>query len=197
MKKEFNKILLVIGFIISVIGVYISAAMNENGLVTIVWSTANIAMVLAVAFVFAKNAILKNIGYILSVFVGAQGILWFMVMPLYYVGSLITTVGNLIMAVAALVYFVIQLLKFFGFVKVAGTTKNDAVIDEINRYGELKKEGIITESEFCDIKQRLLSGSSSKKDSSMDDLKKWKKMLDQDIISAAEFSDIKKNFLNN
>lgn len=197
MKKEFNKILLIIGFIVSLIGVYISAAMKEILLVNVVWSTANVAMLLSVTFVFSKNGILKNIGYILSLLLGAQGLLLYFVSPIEYVGALITFVGYAIMAVAALVYFVIQILKFFGFVKIAGTTKNDNVIDEINSYGELKKDGIITDEEFFEIKQKLLNGSSKKKDSSMDDLKKWKKLLDQEIINEAEFASVKKNFLNN
>ena len=197
MKKEFNKILLIIGFIVSLIGVYVSAAMNEIMLVNIVWSTANIAMLLSVTFIFAKNDILKNIGYILSLLLGAQGLLLFVITPVTYMGALVTFIGYVIMAVAALIYFIIQILKFFGFVKVAGTAKNDKVIDEINRYGDLRKEGIITDEEFFEVKQRLLSGSSNKKDSSMDDLKKWKKMLDQEIINEAEFANVKKNFLNN
>lgn len=197
MKKEFNKILLIIGFIVSLIGVYISAAMSEILLVNVVWSTANIAMLLSVTFVFSKNYILKNIGYILSLLLGAQGVLLFLGSPVEYIGSLVTLIGYAIMAVAALVYFVIQILKFFGFVKIAGTTKNDNVIDEINSYGDLKKDGIITDEEFFEIKQKLLNGSAKKKDSSMDDLKKWKKLLDQEIINEAEFANVKKNFLNN
>ncbi len=195
MKKEINKILLVIGFIISVVGVYISAVADEITLISLVWTTVNVAVILALPFVFAKNDVVKNIGYILSLFIGSQGV--FNILVGADIGEMVSSVGYIVMAVAALVYFIVLILRFFGFVKVAGVTKNDAVIDEINRYGEMKKEGIITEEEFLDIKQRLLSNSNDKKNSSMDDLKKWKKLLDQQVISEAEFADVKKDFLNN
>ena len=204
MKKEAHKIVLVIGFIIALIGTYISAIVKEVSLISVISTSVSVTLLLAVPFVFAKNEVVKNIGYFMALFAGAQGVLNLMLLTDLkeltekQIGGLVVSVGYIVMTVAALMYYVMFIFRFFGFVKVSKASKGDAVIDDINRYGEMKKDGIITDEEFLEIKQNILSGSSKnkKEESSMDDLKKWKKLLDQQIISEAEFTEIKKDFLN-
>ena len=197
MKKEVNKIILVIGFIIALVGTYISMLIDDISLINYLWATSNIAVILAVTFIFSKNEIIKNVGYILALYLGANGTFYVLLGP--DIGALVVSIGYIIMAVGALIYYVIFILKFFGFVKVGYTskTRKGAIIDELNGYADLKKAGLITDEEFVEIKQKLFNGSDNKKDSSMDDLKKWKKLFDQQIISEAEFAEIKKDFLLN
>ena len=197
MKKEVNKIVLVIGFFVALVGTYISMLIDDITFISYIWNTTNIAIILAVTFVFSKNEIIKNIGYILALFVGATGTFNVLFNP--ETGILVVSIGYIIMAVGALIYYVIFILKFFGFVKVGYIVKSKkgAIIDELNGYADLKKAGLITDEEFDEIKQKLFNGSNNKKDSSMDDLKKWKKLFDQQIISESEFAEIKKDFLLN
>ena len=68
MKKELNKIILFIGFVVTVVGWIIAATTgiedeyNETVLVYSLMSLVNIATVLGVAFCYAKNCVLKNVG---------------------------------------------------------------------------------------------------------------------------------------
>ena len=198
MKKEVNKIVLVIGFIVAIIGIYISAfADTIVSFTSFIWATANIATILAVTFVFAKNEVVKNIGYILALFLGANGLLNILVNV--DTGIFVSSVGYVIMATGALIYYVIFILKFFGFVKIKNNsrTKKETIIDELNGYAELKKDGVITDEEFIEIKQSIFNGTDNKKDSYIDDLKKWKKLLDQQIITETDFTEIKKEYLLN
>ena len=123
MKKEFNKIVLCIGFLTALVGFWISVftSLSFAGL-----TLAVIAIVLSFAFINSSNATLKIVGYSFSAFLGAVG-LYYVITPaeildLYYVidvGALIMGIGMIVMAFASVIYFFGFLLNYFGFVKVS------------------------------------------------------------------------------
>lgn len=194
MKKELNKIIMFIGFAVMVVGWIIAAASEvevedyDIAITYTVVTLANIAAILAIAFVFAKNGVVKNVGYALSALVGAEGV------GLIVNGSdeeMVAAIGAILMLVAAVLYFFVVCLKFFGFVKggeKAATSNNIAAV--LTGYKEMKEEEVITEEEFNGLKQKLFDGTEQKVNS-VDDLKKWKKLLDQKVITDEEFSKIK------
>ena len=196
MKKEVNKIVLVIGFVVAIVGLWISAIAGSLQYVFNSFSVSMIAAVLAFGFIFSSNKVLKIIGYSFNALVGAQGVRTIILMEEYIrIGELVTSIGYAIMALATLIYFVAFLLAFFGFVKKYEKAEATCLYTELARYKELLEDGILTEEEFVELKQKALAGQDAKEAPAMDDLKKWKKMLDQQIISEDEFASIKKNIL--
>ena len=91
MKKQINKIVMVVGFLVALVGLLIWAVSDmeidgslltgtaleelELFLIPDLMNVSFIAMVLAVAFVFAKNNTVKNVGYGLSALIGIDGVL--------------------------------------------------------------------------------------------------------------------------
>ena len=113
MKKEFNKILMIIGFVVASLGAILVPVVSSSA--GSLLSTAFIAPILAICFVFAKNNVLKNVGYALTVLCAIYGVTY-----LVYgtdIDSLLMGAGLLIMFAATLIYFLLLCLKFFGFVK--------------------------------------------------------------------------------
>lgn len=195
MKKEVNKIIMFLGFLVTIVGAWVGVLTVKD----YIFNTLNltvIAVILAFAFVNSSNNVLKNVGYSLSAFVGAIGLDLILDMgKKLKVGMLIMPVGMIIMALATVIYFVVFLLKFFGFVKVDGKNSvGDApcLWNELGHYKEMLTDGILTEDEFSDLKQKAMENADIQAPS-MDDLKKWKKLLDQQIITEEEFAAIKKN----
>lgn len=195
MKKEVNKIVLFIGFLTAIAGIWISAfsAGNFGGMDITV-----IALVLALAFVNASANVLKIIGYSLNVLLGAIGLSALIKMPRMDIGTIVIAIGLLIMTLATVIYFFVFLLGYFGFVKQKGKKASEApsLWNELNRYKEMQEDGILTDDEFSDLKQKAMDGADASVPT-MDDLKKWKKLLDQQVITAEEFASIKKNIFSN
>lgn len=198
MKKELNKTIIFIGFMVVVIGLVISGIV-EGLVINALFLTMNfisvyLAAVLATAFVFTENGILKNIGYALIAMVGAFGIAGVIYMSQLAIGVMVSSIGMVVMFVGAVIHFFMICLKFFGFVKVKEHNevieKGKDILDVLSYYKDMQNEKILTEEEFEDIKKKLLNDIGDKV-SSMDDLKKWKKLLDQKIINEEEFSSIK------
>ncbi len=196
MKKEVNKIILTLGFITSMVGLWYNAINGNLNRVVYAFEVSMLAAVLAIAFIFASNTTLKNLGYGLTALLGATGIRSIILMDgNIYIGLLIPAIGFIIMSLSGILYLFALLFKFFGFVK-----KNDqqnclvssGLLNELARYKEMQDDKVLTEEEFSELKQRAMENTDNKI-SSVEDLKKWKKLLDQQIITEEEFANIKKN----
>ena len=187
MKKEFNKVLMVIGFIIATLGAIIMPFMSY-GFESLV-STAFIAPILAVCFIFAKNGVLKNVGYALTVLCGIDGFSYLSFAS--SIGDILISTGLLIMFLATILYFLLLCLKFFGFVKSGkSSTVTSDPIQILTQYKELVNEKIVTEEEFEELKKNILANNETKV-SNIEELKKWKKALDQKIITEEEYANVK------
>ena len=117
MKKEFNKIVLFVGFLTVLVGIWISVftSLVFEGL-----SATALAVILSFAFVNSSNKVLKTVGYSISAVLGATGIgaiLAMLIEGYIDIGAFISAVGMVLMAFAALVYLFVFVLNYFGFVK--------------------------------------------------------------------------------
>lgn len=193
MKKEVNKILATIGFVLIVLGCVICGLDDAMALVIaeVVFSAATIAAVLALAFINAESKTLKNVGYSLSALCGVYGIT-LVANANEQTGLIVMGVGMLLFLVAALFYFIVVALKFFGFVKGSEAQVSSNVSDVLLRYKQMEAEKVITEEEFNDLKKKTFE-TTGEKISTLDDLRKWKKLLDQKVITEEEFSSMKAN----
>ena len=198
MKKEINKLLIVLGFCVALIAVALKIVISSKAesALTIASSSTLIVLVLAVTFVFAKNAVVSNIGYCLSILTIVDALYIFMFesndMRITY------AIGLTIMAAGALIRYLILLLAFCGFVKEGKTCSSDkkchSDMEQLLNYKELLQDNILTEEEFSNLKRAILT-NDDKKGNSFDDLKKWKKLLDQQVITAEEFASIKNGII--
>ncbi|MBE6548914.1 MAG: hypothetical protein E7670_00625 [Ruminococcaceae bacterium] len=200
MKKELNKILIILGFIVAVVGACLAVLLGYPPVLMSATTVSNIAALLAVTFIFASNSIIKNIGYTLSILLIIDSLKALVLNSTYdNIGFLVYYIGFIVMAVGAIIYFVVKLLAFFGFVK-NGSTKpsenyNKNLLDELMRYKEMQQEKVLTEEEFSELKEKILENNAAKTNS-IDDLKKWKKLVDQQVITEEEFSKIKSDIFN-
>ena len=191
MKKELNKIFIVIGFIVAIVGLCVSIADNGGILIGTFFSPIVFAL-FGVTCIFAANPIIKNIAYVLDVILVLDAV---NVLFTYEdIGLLIYSIGLFVMTAGALIYFLVLFLAFCGFVKkgkkASNSVSGSSLLDELIRYKEMQQEKVLTEEEFSDIKQKIFD-SCDNKIGSIDDLKKWKKLLDQQVITEEEFSKIK------
>ena len=195
MKKEFNKIVLFVGFLTVLVGIWISVftSLVFEGL-----SATALAVILSFAFVNSSNKVLKTVGYSISAVLGAIGVnaIFTMFIEGYIdIGAFVLAVGMVIMAFAALVYLFVFVLNYFGFVKKGqkeASKESVCLWNELIRFKEMQEDGILTSDEFSDLKQKAMDSAETVAPS-MDDLKKWKKLLDQQVITEEEFASIKKN----
>ncbi len=187
MKKEFNKILMLIGFVVASLGAILIPVVSYSA--GSVLSTAFIAPILAVCFIFAKSNVLKNVGYALTVLCAIDGITYLSIGS--DIDSLLMGAGLLIMFAGTVIYFLLLCLKFFGFVKSGkNSCPGGDPIQILSQYKELVNEKIVTEEEFEELKKNLLANKETKI-SNIEELKKWKKALDQKIITEEEYATIK------
>lgn len=206
MKKEINQILIVIGFIVVLVGLILapitSVVPSIDGGEVIIPAQINLSSIaivslLGATFIFAKNSIVKNIGYGLCAI--DAGVALNALFNGYNIGLMIYAFGYFIMLIGALLYFLVVVLKFFGFVKDKKTdstiSETTNLLDALNKYRTLVEETILSEEEFNDIKANLFA-STSNKAKSIDDLKKWKKAVEQNVITEEEYASIKSGILN-
>lgn len=191
MKKEISKIMMVIAFLVTIIGVLIDALT----LYTVNFSIMEIAAVFAVCFVFAKNNTIKLFGYAIATLLGVVALSNFIisVSALYSVIT-ITPIGEILYLVAAICFFIPLVLKFFGFVKSGRDATCGDISTILSKYKEMEKDKIITEEEFASLKSKTLK-VGEKQSFNIEDLKKWKKLLDQSIITEEEYTQLKNNVL--
>lgn len=191
MKKEISKIIMVIAFLVTVIGILIDALT----LYAVNFSILEIAAVFAVCFVFAKNNTVKNFGYAIATLVGIIALSNLIIsFSTFYSVIYITSIGEIIYLVASICFFIPLLLKFFGFVKSGKDTVSGDISTILSKYKEMEKDKIITEEEFAALKSKTLK-VGEKQSFNIEDLKKWKKLLDQSIITEEEYTQLKNNVL--
>lgn len=200
MKKELNKIIIILGFIVAVVGACIAVIMDTPPVLMTATAISNIAALFAVTFIFASNSIIKNIGYTLSVLLMIDSFKALVLKATYdSVGFLVYYIGFIIMAVGAIVYFAIKFLAYCGFVKKGAKTStenyNKNLLEELIRYKEMQQEKVLTDEEFSELKEKILENNSANTNS-IEDLKKWKKLVDQQVITEEEFSKIKSDIFN-
>ncbi len=200
MKKELNKIIIIIGFIVAVVGACLAVIIDYPPVPMAATTTANIAALLAVTFIFASNSIVKNIGYTLSVLLAIDSFKALVLNETFdSIGFLVYYIGFVVMAVGAIIYFAVNFLAYCGFVKkdrqTASQNYNKNLLDELMRYKEMQQEKVLTDEEFSELKEKILENNAAKTNS-IDDLKKWKKLVDQQVITEEEFSKIKTDIFN-
>jgi len=196
MKKDFTQILMTLGFGVACLGLIIGTA-NLFGagyysmsdlLASSFLTIGNLALFIAYPFVFSKNSVVKNCGYGLAFLLGLNNVVFLG----FEAGVTVSAVGALIMAISSLLYFVLLICKFFGIGRTKNADKDD-LLETINTYHDLLKEGVITKEEFDKIKEGLFGNNH--KTTTVENLKSWKKLLDQKIITDAEFSKVKADAL--
>lgn len=191
MKKFFTQILSAIGFVIILIGIIIKG--NTDMLVTM-FSAPFIAAAIALPFVFAKNATVKNTGYTLSALVGMYGIVLVLNVD-NSVGTLISGIGMAVMLIPAALYAIVEFFTWCGFTRKNKVNSSNDLATILNQYKALESEKILSAEEFEELKAKTLKGTDAGI-SSVEDLKKWKKLLDQQIITEEEFSNLKAKVFN-
>ncbi len=191
MKKELNKILMVIGFALIVLGVFIMSLDNLEMALAFLRIDVMLAPILAVTFIFAKNTVVKNVGYAVGALAGIMGIVFMNIKDEY----VLVSIGMILMLVSAFLYFMVSVLQFFGFAKHGEPSSQAGDVSNILiRYREMQEENVLSKEEFEELKKRTLE-TTAEKDFSFDDLRKWKKLLDQKVISNEEFAAIKAKIL--
>lgn len=196
MKKQVNQIMIFIGLTVALVGLFLTPIIDyppfyaEASFITL-----GLLVVLAGTFIFAKNTVVKNVGYGLCVISGIVGASFLTSLA---TGLLIFAVGTLVMFLGTFIYYIVLVLTGLGWVKSDKQTKEDSatnLLTVLNNYKLLEKENILSEEEFNTIKANLLSSSSNKAES-IEDLKKWKKAVEQKVITEEEYNAIKTEILS-
>lgn len=190
MKKELNKIIIFTGMTLALIGLFIC-----NFDLSLVWKSSAsgdlLIAGLASCFVFAKNNTLKNVGYMLCLYVGVLGVSYF-----NYGGvASVVGVGFVAMLIGAVCYFIKIILMFFGFSKGGVAHRSTNLIESLIKLKEMQTEEVLSAEEYDSLKAAALEDGIGQK-TTLEDLKKWKKMLDQKIITEDEFASLKAKAFN-
>ncbi len=123
MKKElkFNQITIILGLFISMIGLIltplvddISQAIMFFALLSDSYISVMLIILLGGTFIFAKNIIVKNIGYGLCGFSLIFG-LPYVIQGTLYTGLLIFGIGTILMCLGSLLYTLSLILDYFDF----------------------------------------------------------------------------------
>ena len=193
MKKTLAQIIVAIGALVAVLGMVIDAFIYGVGIPAFNIAYLDwIVIVIAVSFVFSKKDTLLQVGYFMLLILGVSAFTTLLYPDLSVFSYFsISTIGYFVMAIGAIIFFLVKLLKIFGFVKAndKGAEVCDVVV-VLNKYKEMEKDNTITEEEFNALKDKVLRGAD-KEVSSIDDLKQWKKLYDQKVITDEEFASIK------
>lgn len=181
MKRKINKILAVIGFVLVVVGLIMGLD------ATAAFSYFSIAAALSLAFVFASNATVRNVGYALGALVGIDGVIILMKGDM---NTMLIGIGYVLYLVSAALYFIEITIGFFGFVKNSEAQKGGTASTLLLSYKQLETDKVITEEEFNELKARVFE-SSNTQCATFGDLKNWKKLLDKKVITEEEFASLK------
>ncbi len=194
MKKTLSQIIAVIGMIIAVVGLLLDATdLEMPAYAFAITDFSFAAAIAALALIFSKKEGAVGIGYLIMVVAGVAAITRIMnpiEMFAYYETISFADVGFAVMAVAALLYYLVKLLTLLGFVKKGKATGSEDVLAVLNKYKEMEKESIITAEEFEELKAKALKVADKRIDD-LEELKKWKKMVDQKVITQEEFAAMK------
>lgn len=193
MKKQVNQIFIFIGFAVAFLGLLLNATIDYRPSTSA--SSLGLVALLGSTFIFAKNSVVKNVGYGLC---ALSAITSFPLFASTDPGLLIYTIGTVIMLLGVLIYFVSLVLNGLGWVKTDKASKTEDVtnlLTVLNNYKLLEKENILSAEEFTAIKTNLLSANTNKAET-IDDLKKWKKAVEQQVITEEEYNAIKSEILS-
>ncbi|MBR3894513.1 MAG: SHOCT domain-containing protein [Clostridia bacterium] len=210
MKKEISKILIVIGLIVVLLGFLLDGLVNKidadelskydygyayradsmrNGSGALISGTALgdcLFVAIACAFALSKNQSFVNMGYLLGAIAGIFCIVMF---PSGKYMLIISSLGMILMLIAAVIYLVSKMLNFFGFVKAGATSVSDTST-LLKQYKQMEENAIITADEFVALKSKLFHDFKPRANS-LEELKNWKALCDQGIITEEEFSNVK------
>ena len=193
MKKQVNQIFIFIGFAVAFLGLLLNATIDYRPSTSA--SSLGLVALLGATFIFAKNSVVKNVGYGLC---ALSAITSFPLFASTDPGLLIYTIGTVIMLLGVLIYFVSLVLNGLGWVKTDNASKTEDatnLLTVLNNYKLLEKENILSAEEFTAIKTNLLSANTNKAET-IDDLKKWKKAVEQQVITEEEYNAIKSEILS-
>lgn len=195
MKKEVNKFIIVIGFFVAILGVILSPIIDFFPLnISFDFLSCGLIILFGATFIFAKNNIVKNFGYGICAISFVQSLPY--IISGKFTGLIIYGIGAALMFIGALLYVLVLIVKYCGFVK--GREESLAttnVLGVLNKYKDLKTENILTEEEFNEIKSKILA-SANNQSQDIDDLKKWKKAVAQQVITEEEYTTIKNSILS-
>ena len=107
MKKEFNKTIITLGFIVSLIGMLIDSIIVESAMFAML-GTPIFLGVFSFCFVYANNATLNRFGYVFAAVAGVDSIAAILFNT---TDAIVSYIGFIIMFVAAVVYFIRSLLS--------------------------------------------------------------------------------------
>lgn len=196
MKKEINKVILTLGFIVSLLGLLIDSIIVESAMFAML-GTPIFLGAFSFCFVYANNATLNRFGYVFAAIAGVDSIA---AIIFSNTDAIVAYIGFIIMFVAAVVYFICKILSFFGYKKCDADNNSCEAIaepyDQMLEYQKFMADGIINEQEFASLKSKLLGVSTSKVIAGdFEQLKKWKKLVEQNVITEEEFAGIKSKIL--
>ena len=146
--------------------------------------------VLCSSFIFAKNNVIRNVGFALCGITAALGfalITGSIDYSFEEVDIILLGVGFAIYSIIALIKLISSVLSFFGYTRA----KPIAILKEAK---QLEADGLLTEEEFSEIKSKTLNNDTETV-SSFEELKMWKKLFDQQIITEEEFSELKSKII--
>lgn len=201
MKKQISSLIMFIGFAVLVLGTILdalsaaksgtaSSSASTASLIAILSATPNIAAVFAVCLVNSEKNVTKNVGYALGGMTGAYGLVSFILaLQAEESAFLLAPLGQSVMFVASLIYFLYVCISFFGFAK-KDTTKKEAqdIYATLSSYKELEDGDVIDESEFDALKEAALADADKV---AVKDLKRWKELLDKQVITEEDFTALK------
>lgn len=193
--KSVKKFVMVIGFIVLIVGIIIASLFDTGLVMNNAFFYYYIAAVLATTFIFSKNEIVKYVGYGLAAVNGGIGLSIITSAGFYDMGAMIEGIGLLTMLLSSFLYIFEIFLGLLGFIKTdkVNSEKKYSFVEILEKYKQLQKDGIVTEEEYEELKNKTLNNTEKKVDS-FDDLKKWKKLLDQEVITEEEFSEVKASY---
>ena len=196
MKKQVNQIFIFIGLTIALVGLFLTPIIDYPPFYAgASFITLGLLVVLAGTFIFAKNTVVKNVGYGLCAMSGIVGASFLTSLA---AGLLIFAVGTLLMFLGTFIYYIVLVLTGLGWVKTDKASKTEDatnLLTVLNNYKLLEKENILSAEEFTAIKTNLLSANTNKAET-IDDLKKWKKAVEQQVITEEEYNAIKSEILS-
>ena len=198
MKKQISSLIMFIGFAVLVLGTILDSLSAANGgtasssastasLIAILSATPNIAAVFAVCLVNSEKNVTKNIGYALGGVTGAYGLVSFILaLQAEESAFLLAPLGQSVMFVASLIYFLYVCISFFGFAK-KDTTKKEAkdIYATLSSYKELEDGDVIHVMYTCTGLGEDLGGTFYNSDTTLKALK----VMDGDktLVLAPEF----------
>ncbi|VEU80564.1 hypothetical protein [Haploplasma axanthum] len=189
-EKNLPRTLAVLGFVVSLLGIVLSAATNPQGTTTLpgldlqLSATGLIGVLIAVAFLFAKNNVVEKIGYgILAINatvgianISARGI------ELTSIATVLDLVVMILFLVSSVYYFVVACLDYFGYSKFGVNGKENTKLGTLKGWNKLVENNTLTNEEYDVVKKVVLKSDLSSK--AFSELEDMRKLLEARLASA-------------